>query len=176
MRVVAIKESHELCPWADAVYGCDRMWWRDCRGLPDYPGLKLAQARELPTSFPDIRIIKVDTTKDDILLAAPGVIGSGGNSGFQALNLVAQFGAERILLIGFDMHARDGVHWYGRSNGVGRSNPTESNFPRWRKAFATAAPTLQQYGIDVANASKISDLKCFRQLSVLEALEDWGLR
>lgn len=176
MRVVAIKECHELAPWADVVYGCDRMWWRDARGLPDYSGLKVAQAAELKTSFPDIQIIKVRTDKDEILLAEPGVLGSGGNSGFQALNLVAQFGATRILLIGFDMHDREGVHWYGRSNGMGRSNPTELNFPRWRAAFANVAPFFERQGIDVVNASKISDLKCFRRLSVLETLDAWSLR
>jgi hypothetical protein len=135
MRTIAIKENIELCPWADVVYGCDPAWWRNCMGLSNFKGLKVAHR----SAFSTVQQIKIDTPKDCLLTTEPGVIGCGGNSGFQALNLAVQFGAKRILLIGFDMSDRHGVHWFGRANGDGRSNPGEWNFKRWRKAFENAA-------------------------------------
>ena len=175
VRVLAIKENHELAPWADVVYGCDRAWWRNRQGLHEFTGLKISQAAELTASYPDIRIVKVDNTKDKILLDDTKVVGSGGNSGFQALNLAVQFGADRILLIGFDMHARSGVHWYGRNNGQGRSNPSEHNFKRWRAAFEGSADMLKERGVDVVNASLISELTCFRVAKVDVAMAEWGV-
>ena len=44
----------------------------------------------------------------DLLFQEPGVVGSGGNSGFQMINLAAQFGATGIALIGFDMRLGSG--------------------------------------------------------------------
>lgn len=110
-----------------------------------------------------------------MLFDEPGVIGSGGNSGFQALNIAAQFGATRILLIGFDMHAADGVHWYGKNAWKDASNPLDHNYVRWRGAFNKQAVVLKRMGIDVINASADSALVCFEKCSVEAALSGWGL-
>lgn len=175
LRVIAIKENHELCPWADVVYGCDASWWKNVNGLPGYAGLKIAFSSLLKSSYPDIHAIDIDRHGDRILTEKPGYVGSGGNSGFQAVNLAVQFGATRILLVGFDVHGRDGLHWYGRNNGPGRNNPNEDNFKRWRAALDGSAADLERLGVDVVNASPKSDLKCFRKATVEEALSGWGL-
>jgi hypothetical protein len=108
-----------------------------------------------------------------MLFAAPGVVGSGGNSGFQALNLVAQFGAKRILLIGFDMHGADGLHWYGANKGKDMRNPNEMNYLKWRSAFGKRAGLLKRMGIEVLNASPNSALVCFEQCSIDMAVKKW---
>lgn len=110
-----------------------------------------------------------------MLFEESGVIGSGGNSGFQALNIAAQFGADRILLIGFDMHAANGVHWYGMNAWKNANNPLDHNYVRWRGAFNKQARVLAGMGIDVVNASLDSALVCFRKCSIDEALSGWGL-
>jgi hypothetical protein len=102
-----------------------------------------------------------------------GVIGGGGNSGFQALNLAVQFGARRIILIGFDMSDAGGVHWYGRNNWQMANNPNSSNFMRWTAAFDRAAPVLEQAGVEVVNAAPHSALRCFKRTSVADALKAW---
>jgi hypothetical protein len=174
LRVIAIKENVELCPWADMVYGCDAAWWRNANGVPTYAGLKVSATGRVTNRFPDIRIVQVaDPSGDKLVLAPPGTIGSGGNSGFQALNLAVQFGARRVLLIGFDMTDHYGVHWYGRANGNGRSNPAEWNFRRWRTAFDTAAVQLQAAGVEVLNASEFSVLACFPKITMEQALAKW---
>lgn len=174
MRLIAIKENIDLCPWADVCYGCDAAWWRNANGLPKYAGLKVSATNRVTTRFPDIHIIGIsDPSGDKLVLAPPGVVGSGGNSGFQALNLAVQFGARRILLVGFDMTDHYGVHWYGRANGNGRSNPAEWNFKRWRAAFATASVQLTAAGVQVLNCSDLSVLTCFPKLTLEQALHEW---
>jgi len=175
LRVIAIKENWDLCPWADIVYGCDGAWWKNNNGLPQFKGLKISYERAKLIDYPDIRIIDVEKECDHLLMKKLGVVGSGGNSGFQALNLAVQFGVARIMLVGFDMHGRQGLHWYGYNNGPGRNNPTEDNFRRWRVAFINAAPRLKDLGIDVVNISPTSDLECFRRLTMQQALTEWQL-
>lgn len=171
---LAIKRNVELAPWADVVYGCDFAWWKSVRGLPDFKGLKLTHARQAVEQY---RCQKVEipdhATSDRLLFGKTGVIGGGGNSAFQALNLAVQFGAKRILLIGVDCQSRSGVHWYGRNNAPGMNNPSEANFRRWLRAFANAAEQLKD--IDVVNASLVSDVKGFRQAGVRQTLEQWGV-
>lgn len=178
MPVIAIKENIELCPWADVVYGCDAAWWKNSQGLPKYAGLKVAFEKTLKPQFPDIKFVDIAAQKkiDRILTVMPGTLGSGGNSGFQAVNLAVQFGAKRILLIGFDMHDRGGVHWYGRAGGMGRSNPNEENFRRWRAAFHASMPDFESAGVEVVNATPFSSLTCFKKSTIEAALQDWGLQ
>jgi len=178
MPTIAIKENIELCPWADVVYGCDAAWWKNSQGLPEYKGLKVAFDRRLQGQFPDIKFVEIDAEKkvDRILVERPGLIGSGGNSGFQAVNLAVQFGASRILLVGFDLHDRGGVHWYGRASGMGRNNPDENNFRRWRAAFAASVPDFDANGVEVVNATPHSSLTCFKRQSIEATLQEWGLQ
>ena len=43
-----------------------------------------------------------------MLFGETGTVGWGGNSGFQAINLALQFGAARLLLVGFDCRVDKG--------------------------------------------------------------------
>jgi len=175
LRIIAIKENFDLCPWADVVYGCDGAWWKNRIGLRDFCGLKISHDKTLRTDYPDIKTIEIDVKRDEMLTGQPGFLGSGGNSGFQAVNLAVQFGVSRILLVGFDMHDRSGVHWYGRNNGPGRNNPNEDNFRRWRAAFVRASVRLKELGVSVVNASQISDLQCFPKMSIERVIEEWRI-
>jgi len=142
--------------------------------LPEFTGLKMCWAGNLLSGFPDIRRIEIDKFVDRLLFDEIGKIGSGGNSGFQALNLAVQFGARRIILIGFDMTDRGGVHWYGRNNWMMANNPDATNFNRWIAYFATAADQLRSMGIDVVNASPTSVLKAFPRRSIADAMKEWA--
>ena len=176
IHVIAVKESVDLCPWADVVYGCDGAWWRHRKGMSEFRGLKIAYDPRACTEFGLQKIHIENASTDKMLFDEPGMIGSGGNSGFQAANLAAQFGATGILMIGFDMeHTNGGAHWYGRNNWLNCSNPLESNFKRWRTAFRGSAHQLKTIGIDVVDASPNGKLDCFRKRSIGDAMNDWGL-
>jgi len=124
--------------------------------------------------YPNINLVEIDRHSDQLSFE-PGKLGAGGNSGFQALNLAVQFGAKRILLIGFDMHDRSGSHWYGRNNWPNGNNPDQDNFRRWRRAFELAAPKLKERGVEVFNASDISELRCFDRRKVEDFVADLDL-
>lgn len=180
-KVIAIKENIELCPWADVVYGCDAAWWRHRNGLKDFKGLRVCWAPEIPFQFPGVRSVKIRIAKDSpreysdkLILDGSGDIGSGSNSGFQAFNLALRWGARRIILVGFDMDDRGGVHWYGRNNWRGCSNPDVDNFLRWIRAFMLAVPDLEAIGAQVINASPRSALKAFPRRSIDDALKEWS--
>lgn len=160
------------------VYGCDAAWWRHRHGLPEFNGLKVAWSGA-QVDFPDLRRVEIakegSVYTNRMLFGAVGKIGGGGNSGFQALNLAVQLGARRVLLIGFDMTDRAGVHWYGRNGWRMANNPDADCFRRWLRAFQAAAPVLEAMGVDVVNTSPISDLKGFRKAPLKKALEEWGI-
>lgn len=174
ITTLAIKKNVELAPWAEVVYGCDFPWWRSVYGLMNHKGLRMAWDPRVAERYGAIKV-DIAQGQDEMLFKRLGSIGSGGNSGFQALNLTAQFGADRILLLGFDMQDRSNPHWYGRNGWQNANNPCASNFRRWIPAFSAAAPVLRDRGIDVINASPISDLKCFRRQGVEATLKEWGL-
>lgn len=175
MRVLAIKKNIEIVPFADVVYGCDGPWWRSVRGLPEFKGLKLAYDTSVCDEFGLQRVTIPDVKSDELLFGTTGTVGAAGNSGFQALNLALQFGAKRILLVGFDMHGRSGEHWYGRNNWNAANNPTPDNYRRWVRCFENAAPKISDMGAEVINAAAFSDLKRFKKMTIEQALNHWRL-
>lgn len=171
-KVLAIKKSFELVPFADVVYGCDGPWWKSVLGLQTFGGLKLAYDTSVVDAGWGIQRVKIeDKTSDEVLFKEIGSVGAGGNSGFQALNLVMQFGAKRIILVGIDCSGTNGgEHWYGRNNWGMASNPTEDNYRRWRKVFAGAAKTAAERGIQIITTSDLTEMKCFPRMQLEEAL------
>lgn len=99
----------------------------------------------------------------------PGTIGRGGNSGFQALNLALQFGARRIVMVGFDMSARHGVHWHG-AHGKGLVNPAAANLARWRRVLDAQAPALAALGVRVIVAGQESALTAYPKMDLMQAI------
>lgn len=99
----------------------------------------------------------------------PGHIGWGGNSGFGALNLAVQFGATKILLVGYDMNIHRGRHWHP-DHPCGMHNPTTGTAGRWRRAIDAAAPALRGAGVTVINCSPVSSLHAFPVMQFAEAL------
>lgn len=176
LKVIAIKEAAvDLCPWADVAYGCDAPWWKHRKGLPDFKGLKVGWDEKIP--FRDVRRIKIKRRLpngyvDQILVDELGAIGSGGNSGFQAVNLAIQFGANRILLVGFDL---SGEHYYGRNNWFKGGNPDKSVFDACIKAWSDNTEIIRSLGVQVINTNNQSALRCFPKHSIEDALKIWNL-
>jgi hypothetical protein len=177
MPTIAIKEAHTLFRKRPPtmVYGCDMPWWRHARGLPKYAGLKVSYPKQLATEYPDIKFVNVLGTGDELVMEPLGTVGGGGNSGFQALNLAVQFGASRIILVGFDMSGDDRIHFYGANTWLGSSNPNGVNFARWLKAMKTASLQLRDLGVEVTNASMVSAIGGFLREPLERTLERWQL-
>lgn len=114
--------------------------------------------------------VHCDHRSDKLEVARLGHVGWGGNSGFQALNLVVQWMCKRVVLVGFDMRTDRGLHWH-RDHGKGMNNPSHRNVERWRRVLDEAAPVLNALGVQVINASPVSALRAYRKMSLEEALE-----
>lgn len=162
-KVLAINDNYRLAPWADALYACDLLWWIEHKGVPSFTGPKYTHSYEAARDF---GLERFDGRPLPGLSRVPGLIHLGGNGGYQAMNIVAQFGVAKILLLGFDMGDTGGrAHWFGdhpESCRKGRAHAT------WIAAFESAVPDLQDMGIEVVNCSRATRLTCFRQ-STIEA-------
>ncbi len=157
-RVIATNDSWRLVPWADVLYASDAEWWATGAG-DEFAGLKVSRS-------PWFGVRKVDLAgregawSNDLELDQLGVIGAGAGSGFQALNLAAQFGAKRIALVGFDARIDRGLHWHG-AHGGGLKNPHEGTARLWADFLDMAAPVLAELGVAVVNCSLVSALSAY---------------
>lgn len=159
--IIAVNLSFRLVTPSDILYAADGSFWRSTPAAREFPGLKLC---------PDPRVAAI---ADVVLVTIPknvghmhrrmirwpvGTIGTGGNGGFQAVNLAAQFGAAKIMLAGLDYA---GEHWHG-PHAAPCWNSSQDTLRKWRDALDAEAPVLESWGIDVVNLSAQSTLKRFR--------------
>lgn len=155
-----------MAPWADLLYACDIAWWEKYIGEVCEKFTGEAWAYEPQAARYGIKIINGNPS--GIGLGKNNLIHTGGNSGYQAINLVYLMGAKKIILLGFDMQRTKGQsHWHG-------DHPKElnrhSDFGNWRGRFVSLARDLKKEGVEVINATRESALDCFERKTVEEVL------
>lgn len=82
-----------------------------------------------------------------------------------------QFGARKILLVGFDMSIEKGSHFHGKHPSP-LNNPRQASVDRWRAILDDQAPLLARLGIPVINCASHSRLAAYPRRPLLEALQD----
>lgn len=149
--VVVANTSFQIAPWADALFAIDSAWWRH----------HLAEVRETfaGESF--------TSSKRPI----PGVTKSSThsflNSGAGAIALAHRYGAENIVLLGYDCHRNGGAHWHGdHPDGLGNAGA----LPQWPKHFARLARAMSS--VSIVNCSPGTALRTFPTMDLLDALDD----
>lgn len=163
---LVIKNSHRLIPNADVLYACDRKWWVANNGIPDFKGLKICQDARVAQQFQGTQTVRSRKARNDFLLDTPGEIGWGGNSGFQAINLAMQFGARKIVLVGFDMRVDKGLHWHGPPEG----NPSPGLAARWRLDLDRQHRLTRALGVEIIIGSPDSALIAYPKMEFLESI------
>lgn len=158
------------------LYACDAQWWHHYN--PDFYGRKIST--DDSCRIPSVEIWKRELN-DGLSFAhrtlrtghwwEEGKVTGGGNSGHQALNLAAQLGFKRIVLLGYDMKRgpNNEIHHHG-PHPVPMNNPEADRFPFWRAALASTLPDLKAHGISVINCTRDSDLECFPRVSLEHVL------
>lgn len=165
-RVLAVNCTWSLVPWAAALYAGDLEWWdRYGGGTAEFEGEKWTWN---PMAAVKHKLRMVTRRNGKGLCRERGAVNSGGNSGYQAVNLAYHFGARQIVLLGFDMHRQGGGHWHGEHEGM-LSAPA-SHLPMWRNAFEPMAFDLRAAGVQVLNATEGTALTCFPKVPLAEAL------
>ena len=162
-KVYVVNECHQLAPWADVLYAADGDWWDKNKDAREFEGEKWtcnAQAAEKYDLF-------------DIMVKphwhwslTQGVLAAGGNSGFQAVNMAALDGAERIILLGYDMGHEPGTKKHFFEDEDAKILRT-SNYAQWIKRFTKAAEFID---VPILNASRASALECFERVDLRDVL------
>lgn len=168
VRVIAVNDAVYPAAFADIAYACDTSWWDHHKGVPWFPRLRLCYGiRNVPPrgSFmlpEDPGIMFVEGSGTEGLDADPQRLRSGGNSGYQVIQLAANLGATRVVLVAYDMQ---GEHWFGQHpEGQLRRSPV---FATRISQFNVLANGLRDRGgVTVVNASPGSALHAFPFVSL----------
>lgn len=166
-RTIATNRAFELAPWANVLYACDERFWNVYPKAKEFEGLKVTQADV--KGVLRVNLKRVNNVPVREIVMERGTIGGGGNSGFQAMNLAIQFGAKRIILIGFDMHTGKALHFHGRHRPP-LVNPNPDTFRRWMNAFRNAREKLKELGVEVINCTPGSEMRFFPMMDLEDCL------
>ena len=142
--------------------------------MPDFSGLRVTQCQLTAKIYPNMHHVQLKPCKGGyvtkIMTETPGVIGWGCNSGYQAANLVLQFGVRAILLAGFDMHVKNGVHFFGEHQRP-LQNPSDNHLRAWGSIFDRASKEFSELGVQVINLNKDSALRGYPKMNIEKALQ-----
>lgn len=162
-EIIAINDTWRMVS-ADHLYAADAHWW--CYHLADlncgFTGKRWSCETRGNTNWSNRDAEACGVTLLDALIGAeglsrdPGAVVTGGNSGYQAINLALHLGATRIILLGFDMQWTGGKsHWFGdHPQGLNNADPS-----RYIPAFRTIKP--EEYGLEIINCSRSTALDAF---------------
>jgi hypothetical protein len=171
LTVCGVNNAFLKAPWCEYLYFADARWaaWHE-RELAAYPGILVTGGQKLLPAAIAARVRrhkkitapKFMWTEPPVMTAEPDAI-SGADSGAQAINLVVQMGAKRVVLLGFDMkfNGRQ-AHWHDEPPRRSRPPP-----PR-----ITAAADAR--GVAVLNATQGSAITCYPAVTLAEVLAEAG--
>lgn len=162
---IAVGEAWRYALYADILYHADGTWWKYHQGCPEFRGdLKISHD---PTGIPGIKRV-LGSLQSEGFDVAPYVV-SGGNSGYQAINIATFFQPREIILVGFDMKdAADGRHLMTGDHPRGVKRPF--NPERKVKAFSSLVEPLEAVGIKVYNCTLDTALTCFEKRELIDVL------
>lgn len=164
--VIAVNDAWRLAPWAEALIASDAAWWSHYRGVPAYTGLKFC-LEPSAAKWPGVQVLR--NAGDAGIETEPTGVKTGRNTGAAAINLAVHFGAARVVLLGYDMEAKDEAHshWFGaHPQGLRGGSP----YALFRQMFATMVAPLQALGVTVVNCSRHTALTCFPRQPLREVL------
>ncbi len=172
--IIAINDAIYPCWFANMLYACDPQWWDlHWESLQPwrYGGghrVSLGVAREGHPFAPNhsdvwwVECSGTDGWDDD-----PDKIRSGGNSGYQAIQIAVKgFRPEKVILVGYDMQ---GKHFFGDHPAQIRMHP---NMNTWVQGYNELGNILDRRGVRVVNASPGSALKRFPAVDLAAALAE----
>lgn len=151
--VIVTNTTHTLAPWADVLYAMDSNWWQRSRTDQDrFRGLKITGKRRTTRNCPIATRVDFE---------------QGGNSGAGAMLLSKHWGAERIIMVGYDcQYAPNGKrHWHG-DHPIGLGNCV--SIGKFYDQFADAAKHLD--GVEIWNASRATVLDLWPRKPLEECL------
>lgn len=164
-RTIAINKAFLFYPEADALYWTDSRfytWYKD--DINKFKGMKVTN-KPKPNRHD---IINLQDTGRDGLEMRPTAIRHGNNSGYAAINLAVHLGANRIVLLGYDMKMLNKVtHWHDGYDIVQSPNVYARSMLPY---FDGLVNPLHELDIEVYNGNLDSAIKCFPRINLDVAL------
>jgi hypothetical protein len=162
--ILAISDAWELAPQATWLFSSDLRWWRAnwCRNghVERFAGQKWTRDADAATQF---GLCHVDSAFAYGLSVWPGLVHEGCGSGYMGINKAMGFGAERVILLGFDCK---GSHFFGSHDRCGL--PDHSDYGSLVPQFEQMRP--EQYGLEVINCTRDTALTCFKTAKLEDLL------
>lgn len=143
----------------DTIYASDRAWW--LHHWKAVAGLSCALVTcEQSDQFDGPQRVPAQPGNN----LRCGVLNTGGNSGFAALHLAVLRGAQRVLLLGYDMGATGGKrHFFGdHPEPLRRTAP----YPLWLASFNNSPLPATE----IINCSRSTALSKFPRMKLEDAI------
>lgn len=150
IRTIAVNRSWELAPFADIIYGGDNAFWTNYGKHINVPAERWTCSR---------------TAADRFKISFHANRYGAFNSGLRAIELALEFGAAKIILLGYDCTTKYGTHWHGDHKAT--ANPNGNKCEMWRKQFSRLAKSTK---IPIINCSSVTTLECFTKQPLEETL------
>ena len=170
--MIAINTNYKIAPWATILYACDLHWWDwHHEEVKTFAGRKITQDEEAAKKYGLEHVKSVDKPG---LSRDKSVIHQGRNSGVQAINLAVNLGAQRIVLLGFDMQTSGNkTHWHGH-----HPNFYDAQVSGWARyleklhdVYRLVAKDADEMGIEIVNATRETALRCFQRKPLSSLLQ-----
>lgn len=166
-KVIAVNMAYTLAPWAPVVFFGDEGFWKNnTKQLQAHQGLKVSTNSRFRNSS-EVQYIERDKIKRFGLSKNHHSLCWNNNSGACAIDLAVHMGAEKVVLLGFDMQLVEGKsHWH-------QAYPHQNNNPYLRhlKGFPDIAADAKQKGVEIVNCSTATALTVFPIGKLLEHLK-----
>jgi hypothetical protein len=167
-RVIATNMAFRIGNWIDLVlFGDVDFFKKNETPLSLFPGLRVAlfPAGD-DTEYTRPWLKSMTRTNLQILSTDPYKLNFNTNTGAAAINLAYLLGAQRIILVGFDMNI-EGIHqhWHNGYRSVETeenepSNDLKATFTTHSAKFPAIKNQLDKLGIEIVNTSLNSSITC----------------
>lgn len=159
-RVIAVNNAYLLAPWADLLFFADRRWWEwNKHDLGRYEGPLMVTRQRIE----DPRVKRLGRERVEALSRNPCVV-AGWCGGANAINVAYLYGANPIILMGFDM--RPG-NWHDLHR---LPHAPNQHRERFIPALERMAVELERENVTVLNTNPRSALRCFPFADIEELL------
>jgi hypothetical protein len=130
------------------LYACDRTWWKRYAEEAPWQAEKWTADPWSARQY-DLALVKLKSGEG--ICPHPGTVHGGKNSGYQAIGLAYHMGAQRIILVGYDMQHTGGKrHWHDdHPKGMGNCEGIRG----WVQQFNDLPMYAEPLGIRLYNAT-----------------------
>lgn len=156
--VIAVNDTYQLAPFAAAVYASDSKWWHWHADAAEHRGLKYTLQQ---TKFPSV--VALRARRQQPLESDPHFLATGGHGGYQAINLAVHFGAQQLVLLGYDFQpADDGSHHYFGEH----PDRSHTRYDQWQQMYLDLPSQLIPLGVTIINATRRTALQGISPVSL----------